>query len=740
MSIFAIPAALALAINLTLCLVVFFNNPRAIVNQVFTLLMLSFVAWNVGELIMINSDYPATALVGVKVIFPGVFLFPVFFLHFSFVFPQRLTTFLDGWRSLILYAGPVALLVPFVLLLEIDIGRVLKIGSVFYYVFAFKGPLESHILALILSLVGLGCFSWGVVNFLLSYRQTRIARQRLQILYLLVGVISMFVIGLILHVTNYLVEFGYSFFFVASLYSLLISFFFALAIVKYRLVDIHFIIRRSILYSALSGLVLVIYVLFIKNITDIMARKMETNSLLMEAGFVLILVFLLRPLERRIEEFMDRYFYRERHLFRLKFFEFTRVVVNILDLPVLLRTTVIFISESLAVEKGAVLILDPAAACYRISGQIGEFDGISFPHDGPFVSYLKDSRRAVELEFAKRYDFLQPEIRKMMGNGCALAVPLEGKEGMLGFLLVGQKKSGKSFSIMEIEALEALAPSVAMAISRALLSQDLKDKAQEVMQAEKMAAIGEMAASFVHEIRNPLGIILGSVETLKKKVPTSVRKEMMEFIVEEAERINDMLTNFLDFAKPKAPAFREVDVTEVLEKTVELFSGTARELKVEISREFPEEKVLLYADPEQIRQALVNLELNALEAMPQGGMLKISLTRNQGEEAMIRISDTGVGIPAGAETKIFDPFFTTKERGTGLGLSIVYRVVKNHGGTISVEPNDDKGATFILTLPLTQGLSGCRGTGDSAPAAKQKILTTESTENAEEEMKIYKMT
>ena len=182
-------------------------------------------------------------------------------------------------------------------------------------------------------MIGLGCFSWGVVNFIISYRQTKITRQRLQILYLLVGIIAMFVIGLVLHVANSFFQFGYSFFFVASLYSLLISFFFALAIVKYRLLDIHFIIRGSILYSLLSGLVLVIYVLFIKNVCDILAKKFDTNSLLVESAFVLVLVFLLRPLERRVEEFIDRFFYRDRYLFRLKFFEFTRTLLEILDLP-----------------------------------------------------------------------------------------------------------------------------------------------------------------------------------------------------------------------------------------------------------------------------------------------------------------------------------------------------------------------------------------------------------------------
>jgi hypothetical protein len=234
MSVYAIPAALAFATNLTLCLIVFFNNPKRVVNRVFTLVILSFVVWNAGELIMINSDRPSMAIVGVKIIFVGVFLFPIFFLHFSFVFPQKLTRFLDGSRFLILYLAPVGLLIPFLFLLQLDIGRLLQIGNVFYYVFNFRGPLESHLLALILSLMGLGGFSWGVVNFILSYRATRIARQRLQILYLLVGIISMFVIGLTLHVANHFLDLGYSFFFVASLYSLLISFFLALAIFKYR--------------------------------------------------------------------------------------------------------------------------------------------------------------------------------------------------------------------------------------------------------------------------------------------------------------------------------------------------------------------------------------------------------------------------------------------------------------------------------------------------------------------------
>lgn len=709
MNIYAIPAALAFVINLALCLIVFFDNPKGIVNRVFTLCILSFVAWNAGELIMITSEHHEMALIGVKIIFCGVFLFPIFFLHFSYVFPQKFTHFFDGWRSLILYAGPLAILIPFILLLQVDIGRVLKIGSIFYYVFTFKGPLESHVLALILALIGLAYFAWGVTNFILSYRRTKISRQRLQILYLLLGISSMFFIGLVLHVANYLLEFHYSFFFVASLYSLLISFFFALAIVKYRLVDIHFIIRGGILYSILSGLVLVIYVLIIKNVCDILAKKLETTSLLVESVSVLVLVFLLRPLERKVEEFIDRFLYRDRYLFRLKFFEFTRTLLNTLDLRALAQAAVEFISQALVVDIIGMWVIDEEKNAYSLISAKRKLGEKNFPLDSPLVAFLQKANRVFELASLQEHPHLQPEVQELIEKGFFMAIPFQWEEGLLGFLLLGEKRNGKSFPIMEIEALEALAPATAMAISRALLYQNLKKKDWQVMQSEKLAALGEMAASFVHGIRNPLGIILGAAETLQKNLSPAIQKEMIQFVREEGERINQMLANFLEFAKPKPPAFKETNLQEILRKTVELISIPAKQRGINIVQEYPSEDISLYLDPEQIKEALLNLEINALEAMPQGGVLRLVLTKKDDQEVIIRVSDTGEGISPQIKSKIFDPFFTTKEQGTGLGLTIVHMVVKNHGGTISITPNNGQGTTFTIILPRLKGVKGCFG-------------------------------
>jgi signal transduction histidine kinase len=414
-------------------------------------------------------------------------------------------------------------------------------------------------------------------------------------------------------------------------------------------------------------------------------------------------------LERKVEEFIDRFLDRDRYLFRLKFFEFTRTLLNTLDLRALAQAAVEFISQALVVDIIGLWVIDEEKNAYYLISAQRKFGEKNFSLDSPLIAFLQKTSRVVELAPLKEYAHLRPEAQELIEKGFFMAIPFPWEEGLLGFLLLGEKRNGKSFSIMEIEALEALAPATAMAISRALLYQNLKKKDWQMMQSEKLAALGEMAASFVHGIRNPLGIILGAAETLQKNLSPAIQKEMIQFIREEGERINQMLANFLEFAKPKPPAFKETNLQEILRKTVELISIPAKQRGINIVQEYPPEEISLYLDPEQIKEALLNLEINALEAMPQGGVLRLVLAKKDDQEVIIRVSDTGQGISPQIKSKIFDPFFTTKEQGTGLGLTIVHLVVKNHGGTISVAPNNGQGTTFTITLPRLKGLKGCFG-------------------------------
>jgi len=142
------------------------------------------------------------------------------------------------------------------------------------------------------------------------------------------------------------------------------------------------------------------------------------------------------------------------------------------------------------------------------------------------------------------------------------------------------------------------------------------------------------------------------------------------------------------------------DLREVLEKTLLLLSPQAKTLGVEIKKEIPQKSLWVSVDPDQIRQAFMNLGVNSLEAMPNGGVLRIGVIENAKDKVFVRFSDTGKGVPKEIQTKVFDPFFTTKEGGTGLGLSIAHRIITQHGGNITLEEGEERGSTFTIVLPL----------------------------------------
>jgi signal transduction histidine kinase len=281
-----------------------------------------------------------------------------------------------------------------------------------------------------------------------------------------------------------------------------------------------------------------------------------------------------------------------------------------------------------------------------------------------------------------------------------VVAPIFLKEKLLGFIVLGKKRSEKDYTMEERELLEAFSNQTALAISRALIYRDMSLKDKQIMQAEKMVAIGELAAGIAHEIRNPLGIITGSAETVRKHADRKIREEMTNYILGESKRINGLINTFLDFARTKEPKLVSCDLREVLEKTLLLLSPQAKTLGVEIKKEIPQKLLQVSIDADQMRQAFTNLGVNALEAMPQGGVLKVTVLENAKGKIMLRFSDTGKGIPKEVQAKVFDPFFTTKEGKTGLGLSIVHRIITQHGEDISVEGEEGRGSIFTISLPL----------------------------------------
>ncbi len=233
--------------------------------------------------------------------------------------------------------------------------------------------------------------------------------------------------------------------------------------------------------------------------------------------------------------------------------------------------------------------------------------------------------------------------------------------------------------------------------------QDIKNLEKKVERSERLASLGRMAAGIAHEIRNPLSSIKGFAQYFRKKFdPDSEDAAYAQVMANEVDRLNRFIQDLLNFAKPQEPRFNPVDITTLMQHTLKLTEPDFREKNIRVEARFDETIPPVMADGDMITQALLNILINASEAMENGGKLTITVRKNHEQSVHIFIEDNGKGISPADLRKIFDPFFTLKSGGSGLGLAIVYRIIENHHGEIEVTSQPGKGTTFKINLPFKQ--------------------------------------
>ena len=235
---------------------------------------------------------------------------------------------------------------------------------------------------------------------------------------------------------------------------------------------------------------------------------------------------------------------------------------------------------------------------------------------------------------------------------------------------------------------------------------DLKAAQDEVIRAEKMATVGRLAAGIAHEIGNPLSAILGYTDIIQQGAGKEDEGEYLRRIQTEIQRINRIVNGLLDYARPGEFKLVEINVNEILESSLDLVSAQKGFERIDIKLSLSETPIVM-ADTHQLQQVLINLLINAADAMPDGGTLFMgSGIRVQGSEEFVEISvaDTGTGMSDDETRKIFDPFYTTKEpgKGTGLGLAICQRIMESFGGRIQVESKIGEGSRFMVLLPVKE--------------------------------------
>ena len=236
----------------------------------------------------------------------------------------------------------------------------------------------------------------------------------------------------------------------------------------------------------------------------------------------------------------------------------------------------------------------------------------------------------------------------------------------------------------------------------AALNRDLQNSFEQIKRADRLSAIGQLSASLAHEIRNPLASIDGATNLIEsEQTSQDMRRASLAIIRKEVQRLNRLLTNLLDFARPRKPEFQSVHADRLLDGTIALVNHSAQQKGITLRKDVPPDVPPFQCDFEQMKQVVLNLAINAVQAMTSAGEIVLAARRHD-SSVVIRVTDQGPGVRDEDLDKIFNPFFTTKDSGTGLGLSVVYQIVHQHGGEVTATRNPGGGMTFTLTLPAEQ--------------------------------------
>jgi len=355
----------------------------------------------------------------------------------------------------------------------------------------------------------------------------------------------------------------------------------------------------------------------------------------------------------------------------------------------------------------------------RIKGVVLSLD----KHDSVVARSIFE-RKPFVIPEAQNDPRVNPLMKEKFNLHSLVVIPLFAKDKALGAIAADHVEAGRSITKQTLESVMTFAQQAGLAIHNAFMYQELKTFSQQMeekiqqttadlrkteaqlIRSEKLAALGQLAAGIAHEIRNPLTSINILIHSLRDKPSDEERhQEDLRVIEEEIHRINEIVDQFLRFAKPAPPLLQEADVLSLFEETLLLLKPQIEKQRIFVEKEFPALPPTVL-DREQMKQVILNLLLNALQAMPGGGRLRLSAqVLEDNRWIQLSIQDTGVGIPPEDMNKLFDPFFSTKEGGVGLGLSIAHRILDQHRGKIQAQSTPGRGTLFTLWLPISHGVN-----------------------------------
>lgn len=664
------------------------KNP---VNRAFAIFCLGVSFYLFVELKFFISHTLKEILLWARIYYVSIFFVISNFLYFTLIFPKN--RLLENKNIFFLIYLPVLLFIPCIFdnslisdIYSFGRERTLKFGEVFPLFLIFF----------------LSFFTYGIITLIKSYKESTAEILKIQISYILTGVIAGGVVGIF-------VNFVYPFFKIkpsplSGVSFVVIVVFIAYALVREKPLDIGVLLKKTLLYYILTIGVIGFYILGVIKLGHFLASLVGFTSYLFQSILIVTVGFIFKPVADSLSNFIDAKLFPAIFNYRKVLSEFSNSLIYYVEVSTLTKLIIETVCKTLNIDR-AVIFLNKENIFVPAENRGIFVENLKISEYENFFNFFLYNNRVWEFPRLKnifRYDRKTSELLdNLNGKGIYLYIPIVSRNKLLGIFGISEKKTGIGFSEEELDLLFTISNQAAIALENAFAYENLKELYKKLSEAEKFSAIGELSAEIAHQIRNPLNNIKGAAELLKsKKTDPEEKEKFLNYLIEEVGRLNQLLQEFFHYSRPAKLQLQKTDINKFLQKILDNFEIEFSNSKIELATHFDTSLPEISLDREEMEKAFTNIIKNAIQSMEGGGKLSV-YTEFKTPAVEIRFSDTGSGIDEKDISKIFSPFFTTKKDGTGLGLSIVQKIIKLHNGEISVESKKNQGTTFLVRLPLT---------------------------------------
>lgn len=664
-------------------------NPKNAINRAFALFMLSVSLYLFVDVENL-ARFDAYFIFWQRFSYVSFFFVATTFVYFTWIFPVRKPFVTPPFLFLLFI--PAILFISF-LFNDMLIENVHVVHAVKQPVYGAFFPFFAVYLIVL--------FSYGTMNLMRTFSEAKDIRLKIQIAYVLTGVVIGGIIGLSSKIFPYFNIQSPS---LSGAALVVLAGFITYALLQEKPLDIQVLLQKSLLYYLLTAVVIGVYILGVKALGTFISKVVGVTSFLFESLLIVAIGFTFKPLADSLEHFLNTRLFARQKDYQILLAEFGEKLVHCGSLQSAVHLILQSVTDIFEVQKAFLWMYDEGKKCLELKEFIGVAPGgaesFRVPVDANFLRTLLQRTKPVEMGALRqmlRAKESQELLKKFDAASLPLLAPLVANQKFIGLLALGEKTKGTQISVDELDVLFTIATQSALVLENTLVYEEIRRTYQNLVQKERLAVLGELSAGLAHEIRNPLSHIRGSAQILSSSEGNPEKQaKFSRYIVEEVERLNNLLTDFLDFARPRELEMTPVDVREVLDKSILIMQEEQNGVRIE--KKFEQSVPKILADTDKLQQVFMNLIKNALEAMKDGGELTVT-THAQNGNVMVEVKDTGGGIPKDVMDNIFNPFFTTKDSGTGLGLSIVSRIIEAHKGEIKIESEEGKGTKVVVTFP-----------------------------------------